>query len=153
MATPRGIRGRQVEIALMANSGPGTPLQPVKIFTVTDITIDELGTEDNHEYVGQQGFVPDKDVGGHGGTFKVEMADFELSRLRESIVNRQYLNQAIQDIRLSVRYKLPEGPPFVRTETHREAILKFSVGVPSRTGFVITTVSWRAGGIPTYNER
>lgn len=135
----------------MANDGPGTALQPVKVVTVTDITIDELGTEDAHEYVGQQGAVFDKDISGHGGTFKVEMADFELSRLRESIATKQYKNQPIQDIRLSIRFKLPEGR--IRTETHTEAILKFSVGVPSRTGFVITTVSWRAGGIPTYNER
>lgn len=135
----------------MANQGPGTALQPVKVVTVTDMTIDELGTEDAHEFLGQQGAVYDKDTAGHGGTFKVEMADFELSRLREQIASRQYQNQEIQDIRISMRFKLPEGG--IRTETHREAVLKFSVGVPSRTGFVITTVSWRAGGIPTYNER
>lgn len=156
MASPRAIRGRQVDISLYANSGPGTALQPVKVLTVTDITKDELGTEDSHQYVGSQGAVYDKDTEGYGGTFKMEIADFEMSRLEETIATRQYQNLPIQDIRLTFRFKIPNdgaGVERVRTATHNECTLKFSTAIPSRQGFVTTTVSWKSGGLPSYNER
>ncbi len=156
MASPRAIRGRQVEISLFANAGPGSALQPVRTFTVTDLTRDELGAEDAHMYLGSQGAVYDKDTEGYGGTFKMEIADFALSRLEEAIATRQYLNQPIQDIRISFRMKIPDdgsGVEVKRTTTHNECVLKFSTAMPSRGGFVTTTVSWRSGGLPTYNER
>jgi hypothetical protein len=146
MAGPKVLRGRNVELQLLANNGSGTTLAPVFFATVTGFNAAERGTEDTHEFIGSQADEPDKDIAGYGGSFTMEIREKEMLRLEERIAQRQFNNQEDLDIRIIDRMKFTDGT--VSGRTYRECVLTFDRQVSSRAGFNTVAVNWRSGGLP-----
>lgn len=147
MAGPKAARGRNATVEVGANTGPGTAFVPKDTFTVTEFSVDELGTEDDHQYVGSQGMQPDKDVSGYGGSFTLEMRSTVWNDLEHQIAERQYNNQEDLEIRISAGLEYQDGSSSTRTFT--DCVLKFGTNVSSRSDFVKMSVAWRSGGLPT----
>ncbi len=148
MGSPKGIRGKQAELQLLATRGPGTGLQPTDVFSVNDFTVDPRLTEDEHEHLGNPAGIPDNDIKGYGGAFKVEVSNFETFDLEDKIAQQQYNNLEDFDIRIiEGPYQKPNGETYTRS--HGGVVLKFGRSWPSRSGFIMHTIGWRSEGIPT----
>jgi hypothetical protein len=134
-------------LQLLANNGPGTPIQPKFFATVTDFNSAERGAVDNHNYVGSQGDEPDKDIAGYGGSGTAEIREKDLLLMEEQIAARQYANEEDLDIRLVERIRFSDGTSKART--YGDCVMTFDRRTPSRAGFFTLGFTWQSGGLPS----
>lgn len=147
MARVQAARGSNCEMQLMTSSGSGTPVRPLATFPIHDFTVDVRATEDSIEVLGQQGDIPVVEWMGTGGSFKLYVTNDEWLKVEEAIWNQQYLNQPIDEIRLTERIKFP-GSTSTRTFTYGACVLKPGRNWASRGAFVMINIAWRSGGRP-----
>lgn len=150
MASPRGIRGRSVELQLLASPAPGSAPQPVSFTEVQAFTAEPRVNKENVGYIGKQGTVPDWDYEGYDGTFTAHVSSYELPRLQAAIEAAQYGNQEVKDIRFVVAMKLPGGA--VRQTTYKGCVLSIGSQIQSRSGFVQLSGTWSSEGPASYVE-